>query len=62
LESSEVSERRTELLKQSVANALYSPRFEDGRAVATAGVGFEGRWDVLAGENAESTAPARILE
>ena len=53
LEESTTSERRINLLRRSLQSARYSPRYEDGRPVATTGVTFEGTWEALAWEPEE---------
>ena len=53
LEESTTSERRIDLLRRSLESARYSPRYEDGRPVATTGVSFEGTWEALAGKPEE---------
>lgn len=40
----DMTEMQTFQLRQALEDARYSPRFEDGRPVATAGVEFMGQW------------------
>jgi tetratricopeptide (TPR) repeat protein len=42
--SSDMNEDQIDLSRRAISKAIYSPRFADGRPVATAGVTFTGEW------------------
>lgn len=44
VEATDMSEAQLAQTQRSLARAIYSPRFEDGRAVATEDVRFTGEW------------------
>lgn len=54
--SSDMNEAQLMLSRRAISKAIYSPRFADGSAVATAGVTFTGEWYEMA--SAEAPAPA----
>lgn len=53
--SSDMNEAQLMLSRRAMSRAIYSPRFSEGKAVATAGVTFTGEWFDT---SVEATAPA----
>jgi len=47
LEGADMSEQQASIVRRSLDDALYSPRFEDGKPVPTADVGFIGHWQSI---------------
>ncbi|MBM4219081.1 MAG: tetratricopeptide repeat protein [Gammaproteobacteria bacterium] len=59
--SSDMNESQLMLSRRAIARAIYSPRFAEGKAVATAGVTFTSEWfdtaeEATPADDAESTA------
>lgn len=47
LEGADMSEQQALIVRRSLDHALYSPRFENGKPVPTADVGFIGHWQSI---------------
>jgi tetratricopeptide (TPR) repeat protein len=61
--SSDMNDAQLMLSRRALSRAIYSPRFAEGRAVATAGVTFTGEWyDTSAEAAAEAAAPPAPAE
>jgi tetratricopeptide (TPR) repeat protein len=56
--SSDMNEAQLMLSRRALSRSIYSPRFSEGKAVATAGVTFTGEWYDSAPEAAQTPEPA----
>jgi hypothetical protein len=60
--TSDMSESQLMLSRRAISRAIYSPRFSEGKAVATAGVTFTGEWIDAAVEEAPVDGAAATAE
>ena len=56
--SSDMNEAQLMLSRRAISKAIYSPRFSEGKAVATAGVTFTGEWFEQSTGEAPAPTPA----